>query len=84
MNFSVSSPIPGVAAEFAQVIRIKQNKRGCTYLEGYATYPPLTEEGLGAFIRAAPGSLWIVGNEPDRGPNPDDVDCIDRAQDDTL
>jgi hypothetical protein len=84
LNFSVSPPVPGVTAEFAQVIRVLQNKAGCTYLDGYTTIPPLTEEGLGAIIRAAPGSLWIIGNEPDRGPNPDDVLCASRAQDDTY
>ncbi|MDW8099860.1 MAG: CARDB domain-containing protein, partial [Anaerolineae bacterium] len=57
---------------------------GCTYLDGYTTIPTLTEDGLGAFIRAAPGSLWIVGNEPDRGPNPEDLSCTARVQDDTL
>ena len=33
-------------------------------------------------IRTAPGSLWIVGNEPDRGPNPED--CTRGVQDDTY
>ncbi len=66
LNFGTSWPIPGVAAEFAQVIRVRQNKAGCTYLDGYTTSPALTEDSLGALIRAAPGSLWIVGNEPDR------------------
>lgn len=84
LNFSTSWPIPGVAAEFVQMIRVRQNKEGCTYLDGYTTYPALTEDGLGALIQAAPGSLWIIGGEPDRGPNPDDVNCSNRVQDDTF
>jgi hypothetical protein len=64
------------------VINVKQNKNGCTYLDGYYTSPALTEDGLGAVIRAAPGSLWLVGNEPDRGPNPEN--CLSRVQDDTY
>ncbi|MBC7227597.1 MAG: hypothetical protein H5T61_10240 [Thermoflexales bacterium] len=68
--------------EFIQVVRVKQNKSGCTYLPGYSVSPPLTEGDLGALVRAYPGALWLVGNEPDRGPNPDS-DCTNRIQDDT-
>jgi hypothetical protein len=70
VDFASHAPVSGVAAEFAQVIHVKQNKNGCTYLDGYNISPALTEEGLGAVIRAAPGALWLVGNEPDRGPSP--------------
>lgn len=82
MNYNAQPPIPGVAAEFAQVILTYQQKNGCTYQDGYTTYPPLTEDGLGAAIRAAPGSLWMVGNEPDRGPNPEN--CLESVQGDTF
>lgn len=67
-------------AEFAPVIRIKQNKQGCTYLPGYTVTPPLTSAGLGAAVLNYPGALWIVGNEPDRGPNPES--CTVGVQDD--
>lgn len=72
--------------EYAHVIRVQQNKDGCTYLDGYTTSPALTNGGLGALVAAYPGALWIVGNEPDRGPNLDDPanpDCRNRIQDDT-
>ena len=82
LDFGSHVPVPGVVSEFAQMISVKQNKNGCTYLDGYSIVPALTEEGLGAVIRAAPGSLWIVGNEPDRGPSPGG--CQNGAQGDTY
>ncbi len=82
LDFSAHAPVPGVVAEYAQILRVKQNKNGCTYLDGYSITPALTEDGLGAVIRAAPGSLWLVGNEPDRGPDPGQ--CQYGAQDDTF
>ena len=63
------------------MIRIEQNKQGCTYLPGFTVDPPLTPDGLGAALASRPGGLWIVGNEPDRGPNPES--CTVGAQDDT-
>jgi hypothetical protein len=65
-----------------QVIRVHQNKTGCTYLDGYFTEPSLTESALGIVIAGTHGALWLVGNEPDRGPNLDR--CAERAQDDTF
>lgn len=87
LNFS-SQPwgqIDGI--EYARVVNVRQNKDGCTYLDGYTISPPLTDRGLGALVDANPGTLWIVGNEPDRGPDPDnpnDPDCRNRVQDDTY
>jgi hypothetical protein len=85
LDFGAHAPIGPGNLEFAQVIRIKQNKSGCTYLSGYSATPPLTDAsgGLGELVSATPGALWIVGNEPDRGPNPEDSQCVNRAQDDT-
>ncbi|MGC8781306.1 MAG: hypothetical protein ACP5UQ_10610, partial [Anaerolineae bacterium] len=82
LDFSAHAPPAGATAEFVQVIRVRQKKDGCTYLDDYYTVPPLTETGLGAIIPQAPGAIWIVGNEPDRGPNPED--CQRGAQDDTY
>ena len=82
LDFGAHAPPAGIAAEFAQVIRVRQKKDRCTYLDDYYTIPPLTETGLGAIIRQAPGAIWIVGNEPDRGPNPED--CLGPVQDDTY
>lgn len=67
--------------EFVQVIRVKQNKSGCDYLSGYVVSPALAE--LDALVRTHPGALWLVGNEPDRGPNPGG-NCTNRVQDDTF
>ena len=82
LDFSTHAPTPGVAAEFVQVIRVRQNRAGCTYLDDYTTYPALTKTGLGARIEAAPGAIWLIGNEPDRGPNPED--CLWSVQDNTY
>lgn len=82
LDFSAHAQPAGVSAEFVQVIRVRQKKDGCTYLEGYSTTPSLTEAGLGAIIRQAPGAIWLVGNEPDRGPNPEN--CLGPVQDDTY
>lgn len=68
--------------EFVPVVRIRQNKQGCQYLSTFTVDPPLTAEGLGNAVQTRPGRLWIVGNEPDRGPNPES--CTQGAQDDTY
>lgn len=83
LDFGAHIPNGPEGIEFVQVIHVKQNKSGCTYLSGYSVSPPLTEDGLGNLVRAHPGALWLVGNEPDRGPNPDS-DCTNRVQDDTY
>lgn len=82
LDFGAHTPGGPENVEFVQVIRIKQNKEGCTYLPGYSVTPPLTEGGLGSLVQANPGALWLVGNEPDRGPNPGT--CTPRIQDDTY
>lgn len=82
LDFGAHAPHGPDGIEFVQVIRIKQNKSDCDYRPGYSVSPPLTEDGLGALVRAHPGALWLVGNEPDRGPNPGS-DCTHRVQDDT-
>lgn len=82
LDFGAHSPPSGIAAEFAQVIRVRQNKGGCTYLDGYTISPALTEDGLAALISQAPGAIWMIGNEPDRGPNPEN--CLGPVQDDTY
>lgn len=82
LDFGAHPPPSGIAAEFAQVIRVRQNKDGCSYRDGYTTSPALTEDGLAALIRQAPGAIWMIGNEPDRGPNPEN--CLGPVQDDTY
>jgi hypothetical protein len=81
-DYATHPPQQPEPPEYAHMIRVLQNKTGCTYLDGYTTSPPLTESGLGLIIATHPGALWMVGNEPDRGPNPDK--CAERGQDDTF
>ena len=83
LDFGAHAPTGPGNLEFAQVVRIKQNKSGCTYLSGYSVTPPLTDAsgGLGELVAANPGALWIIGNEPDRGPDPGE--CAP-GQDDTF
>lgn len=71
LNFSISAPPAPNGAEFVPVIIVRQNKSGATYQPGYTATPPLTDAGLGARIDSNPGAIWIVGNEVDRGPDPD-------------
>ncbi len=85
VNFQVWGTAGPETLEFVPIIRLKQQKIGCTRLPGYDFSPALTDDELGAAIRSRPGALWIVGNEPDRGPNPEDTACTDhRSQDDTA
>ncbi len=83
LNFSFLSTSGFETVGFAPVIRVKQDRVGCERKAGYTFFPALTDEVLGAIIRGRPGALWIVGNEPDRGPNPEDLTCENRVQDDT-
>jgi hypothetical protein len=68
-------------AEFVQQVSTYQGKdrrdgsNDCRIDPSY-TYiitPSLTEEGLGEIVDANPGTLWIVGNEPDRVVAQDDI-----------
>ncbi len=65
------SPATGNNAEFAQTLLVFQNKtEDGQYLPGYRTAVPLDAD-FAAYIRANTGDLWLIGNEVDRGPNPD-------------
>lgn len=81
LDFGAHSTSGPDGVEFVQVIRVKQNKEDGNYLPGYSVNPSLTEEGLGTLVAAHPGALWIIGNEPDRGPDPGGTS---RVQDDTY
>lgn len=82
----LTTPAQMAGAEYAQVIRVSQNRPddppdpnapvACSRDDyGYWINPPLTDgpNGLGSLIPAHPGALWIVGNEPDRRLAQDDV-----------
>jgi hypothetical protein len=84
LDFSAHDPDHRiVGSEYVQVIRVLQGRDSSgNYLNTYDVNPPLTDGGLGAVIADNPGSLWLVGNEPDRGPTvPTDPN---RVQDDTF
>jgi hypothetical protein len=68
---------PGI--QIAPVISVKQDKIGEEYQDSYTIWPPLAL--IAPFIESHPGTLWMVGNEPDRGPDPGEVSS---GQDDTF
>ena len=71
LNFTSSNfPSLGSGIQYVPVIRLSQHKEGSTYLDSYSASPPLTDGGLGARLVHQPGTLWIIGNEVDRGPSP--------------
>ncbi len=70
------SPAGPAQSEYVQMIRLSQDRGGsdvCGPDYGYSVSPPLTESGLGRYVRENPGALWIVGNEPDRRTVQDDI-----------
>lgn len=83
INFRNSVPtLPTNGAEFYHVVRVSQNKDTVgNYLQSYTTNPPLYSAEFNNLIDSNPGSVWIIGNEADRGPNPGELE-ID--QDDTF
>ena len=62
------SPIRPAGMDYYHTLRVKQNKSGSTYLPTYQITPTLdfSPNGLGPIVQANPGSVWIIGNEPDR------------------
>ncbi len=71
LNFGSSTAMATNLAEYVPVIGVRQNKDGNgNYLPTYSVTPALNNSGLGLLIDSKPNSLWIVGNEVDRGPDP--------------
>jgi hypothetical protein len=71
LNFGPSTASASNSAEYVPVISVRQNKdANGNYLPTYSISPPLTNNGLGNLIDDNPNTLWLVGNEVDRGPNP--------------
>ena len=84
LDFSARNPYGLASMEFIQVIRVRQSKdSNGNYLSSYTVTPSLSDavDGLGPVIVSNPGSLWLIGNEPDRGPNPGGAPS---GQDDTY
>jgi len=81
LNFGRAAPAAENGAQFVPVIRLSQPKDGDgNYLDGYESNPrvdiadPDNSESLRYWLERQPGSLWIVGNEVDRGPNPGKIE----------
>lgn len=83
INFRKSVPtLPTNGAEFYHVVRVSQNKdANGNYLQSYTTNPPLYSTEFNNLVDNNPGSVWIIGNEADRGPNPGETEV---DQDDTF
>lgn len=85
LDFHVQDSDPTAAAEHFPTITILQDKdANFNRLNTYTVSPVLNDnaDGLGGWIDRRPGAVWIVGNEPDRGPDPGDP--ADRVQNDTM
>ena len=66
-------PLPENDPEFMHMIRPRQKKTSTgEYLPEYYTNVPLDED-LAEIIRDDPGAVWMIGNEPERGPNPGEI-----------
>jgi hypothetical protein len=75
LNFNTSFVSAPNNAEFASVITVKQDKTAeGVYLPTYSINPALSDNELGALVDARPGSIWIAGNEVDRGPDPGQIE----------
>lgn len=71
LNFGPAAASASNSAEYVPMVSIRQNRDADgNYLPTYTVSPPLTENGLGNVVDSRPGTLWILGNEVDRGPDP--------------
>ena len=83
-DFNAHNPPGPPQMEYVQIIRVRQLKDGNgNYLSSYVVTPTLSDAagGLGPIVANNLKSLWLVGNEPDRGPNPNGSAS---GQDDTF
>lgn len=77
LTFTRSAGPAENGAQFVPMIHLDQPKdEDGNYLDSYVSNPrvdttdPNDPEGLRYWLEQQPGSLWIVGNEIDRAPNP--------------
>ncbi len=64
------TPLPENGAELLRMIRPRQRKTSSgQYLPYWYTKVRLNDD-LAEIIRSDPGAVWLIGNEPERGPNP--------------
>ncbi len=78
-----TATLPG--AEYFKMVKVQQNRHkdgsgNYVYDPSYTSYPSASD--IASVARTSPGSLWLIGNEPDRGPNTSTPD--NRVQDDTY
>ncbi|MEZ4643228.1 MAG: CARDB domain-containing protein [Chloroflexota bacterium] len=77
---AAGSANPGNGAQFVPVILVKQQKDGAgNYYPQYLIGPDgLTGSSARTYVKNLvsnnPGALWLVGNEVDRGPDPDEIE----------
>lgn len=82
-NYKEPSPQPDNGADFVHMLQVRQKKNGFVYLNGYDISPRLNG-AFANYVANRPGDIWIIGNEIDRGPNPDETDPTQRGQGDTF
>jgi hypothetical protein len=71
-----ASPGPSSTLEYYHTIRVRQDRSADgAYLPSYTITPRLNfgPSGLGPIVRANPGHVWLIGNEPDRPDSQDDA-----------
>ncbi len=69
INF-MATPVADLIPESVELIRqvrLSQDRIDGQYLPSYTVTPTMnmSEEGLGMLVLANPGTLWLIGNEPD-------------------
>lgn len=81
LTFTRAAVAPDNGAQFVPVIHLSQPKdEQGNYLDGYNSNPrvditdPSNPDSLRYWLEQQPGSLWIVGNEVDRPPDPGEIE----------
>jgi hypothetical protein len=71
---SVTPTNAPAGSEFVRILGVRQNKDTLgQYLPGYYLTGGMSHAAVVAQAQAEPGSLWLIGNEVDRGPNPGQI-----------
>ena len=84
LDFHVRDNGPTEAEYVLTIATIQDKDANNNRLDTYTVLPRLNDDpgGLGWWLDVWPGAIWLVGNEPDRGPNPGNP--TDRVQNDTM
>ncbi len=76
LRYLRDNPLP-TSAQYLPLVAVKEDKNGSVYLGTYTTTPSIEitdghdDNGLRYWLERYPGRLWNIGNEIERGPNPD-------------